>query len=259
MHVEVKTTQCDTCKISNKHIEKIYNNSKHENVPLLFAVSLQNYWGLFTPEFIEEQHGSLEINDFYGESSKSLFDTELNTCSYMIEDCISIKTVYRKTEKDALGVKSSEYGELISFELFSNNKSILAIDNKNSPYIAHLFILNALQDHLNHTEINTSSDKKRTTIVKTFNDESFIVIPEYKIILMCVEYMLNEQYKEKFMILNNSMHKKRVSCFCVNSIREALSQIVSLGLNIIVFRGTNGYTFNSYKEKFWKKDEFTIQ
>ena len=94
MFLEVKHTSKDTYKISSGNLQKRIAFAERHNLPLRFAVSLKGMWGLFTTETLLKKKGTLTLEDFRGKKSTSWLDTELETCSYLFEKQIKIKSVY---------------------------------------------------------------------------------------------------------------------------------------------------------------------
>ena len=254
MLLEVKHTDKEIFKISQGNLQKRKGFADRQNLPLRFAISLKGLWGLFTVETLLEKKGKLTLDDFRGERASSWLDIELATCSYMLEKQIKIKSVYSTNHAKGMGIQFEPYGQLISYELYYDDKRIFRAKGKESRYILHSMYLEALQDRAANINQDIERRGEFTIITEYTNKNSSHFIPEYEFVLASIKHMCKDinskqiKYNSQLAIAEHDF--KYLS---VQVLRAILSELVSLGLDIIVFRNNTGYKFNDYAELFWHK------
>lgn len=237
MLLEVKHTDKDIYKISQGNLKKRKEFADRHNLPLRFAISLKGLWGLFTVETLLEKKGKLTLDDFRGEKASSWLDIELATCSYMFQKQIKIRSVYSKNHAKGMGIQFEPYGQLISYELYYGDKRIFRARGKESKFIQHSIYLEALQDRV--ANINQNIEQKgEFTIITEFSDKSFgNIIPEYEFVLSPIKHLCKEinskqiKYNSQLAISEHDFYY-----LSVRMLRFYLSELVSLGLDIIIFR-----------------------
>lgn len=255
MLIEVKHTDKEMFKISKGNLNNRKKFADRQNLPLRFAISLKGLWGLFTIETLFNKNGKLTLDDFIGPTACSWFDNELATCSYMFDKQIKIKSVYSTNHAKGMGIQHESYGQLISYELYYDNKRIFRAKGKKSKYIPYSIYLEALQDRI----ANIRQDIERVgeyTIITEYTDKSDPqIIPEYEFVLSPLKHMFKE-IDSKHIKYNSllAISERDFNYLSVQTLRAILSELVSLGLDIIVFRNNNGYKFEDYAITFWHKN-----
>lgn len=189
MLIEVKHTDKDTYDISSGNLQNRIDYAKRHSLPLRFAVSLKGYWGLFTSETLQEKNGKLTINDFGGAASLSWFDREFETCSYMFPKNICIKSVYAHNHLKSMGIKFEPYGDLVSYELYCDNKRIFRAKGKNSNFRIYTILLEALQDRVANIKQNIATNGNYTIITESTDTSSIHSIREYDFLLSYINHM----------------------------------------------------------------------
>lgn len=256
MLLEVKHTDKKFFKISQGNLQNRIDFANRQNIPLRFAISLKGIWGLFTSEDLQAKNGKLSISDFRGEKSISWLDTELATCSYMFPKQIKTKSVYSKNYAKGIGVEFEPYGQLVSYELYFGEKKIIRVKGKNSPYIKHCFFLEALQDNIANTNQDIKCNGEFTVITEYSDKDTPLLIPEYEFLLAPINHMCKTNDKKNIKYNTQmAVSEKDFSCLPVQMFRLVLSELVDLGMEILVFRDAYGYSFKDYAEKFWSKRE----
>ncbi len=238
---ELKHSLNNIFTITPEDLEEKINYAEKLHLPVHFAVPLNGIWGLFEPEQIERANYTLEIKDFLGEFSRSQFDRELSTCSYMFEDNVTIKSIYIHTNP-------LHYGELYMYEFYYDDELIFSITKDNEDFFVYQYILRGLQDAVAEISTVVKRDETYTTVIESTKNAEYIIVPEYKFILPCLERMIHEESKHHFV---KKIDEKKNPYICVEVIREALHHLVELGVGIIVLKDSDGYTFEKYKRLFW--------
>lgn len=254
MLLEVKHTDKDMFKISQGNLQKRMDFANRQNLPLRFAISLKGLWGLFTVETLLEKNGKLTFDDFRGEKSCSWLDIELATCSYMFEKQIKIRSIYSTNHPKKMDIGFEPYGQLISYELYYDDKKIFRLKGKNSPFIQHSVYLEALQDRVanTHQDIEHSGE---FTIITEYTDKNMAqIIPEYEFVIAPITHLCKEINSKQIKYSSQlAISEREFNYLSVRRLRFILSELVDLGLDITVFRNNNGYKFNDYVKNFWNK------
>lgn len=103
-----------------------------------------------------------------------------------------IKSVYSTNETvKSTGIQFEPYGNMVSYELYHDNKNIFRVKGKNSPYIGYTMILEALQDRLS-MDIQTIEKSGDYTIINELFTNDFNAISEYKFLLAPIEHTAYE-------------------------------------------------------------------
>ncbi len=229
IHTEIVHSSDAVCRLSLKKINKIISLADEAKVELKFAICFNEFWGVFTPEIIEAKNGILTLEDFIGENSISSLDEDFNTCSFMFENNITIKRTYAVDHPSILHIQDKNFGELICFEFYYNNKLIFKICNSDSPFYSFLHILRPMYEMFGHEQQKIIQNNNMTTIIDSSSNSDFFLIPEYKLLLS----------------------KNHSSYNPTRLIRQALLTLEDLGVNIIVLKQINGYKLHNYKIKYW--------
>lgn len=254
MLLEVKHTDKEIFKISQGNLQKRKKFADRHELPLRFAISLKGCWGLFTVETLFAKKGKLTFDDFLGEKASSWLDIELATCSYMFQKQVKIRSVYSTNHAKGMGIQIEPYGQLISYELYYGDKRIFRAKGKESKFIQHSRYLEALQDRV--ANINQNIEQRgEFTIITEFSDKSVInIIPEYEFVLSPIKHICKEINSKQIKYNSQlAISEREFNYLSVRMLRFFLSELVSLGLDIIVFINDEGYKFKDYAEKVWNK------
>ena len=255
MMIEVKHTDKEYYKISLGNLQHRIEFAERHSMPLRFAVSIKGFWGLFTTDDLQQKKGKLTIADFGGENSISWLDVELATCSYMLPHDLKIRSVYMKNHKKGTGIFYNQYGQLVSYELYCDEKKLFRFKGKNSKYKLYSIYLEALQNRLAnaHQEIVHSGDA--TIITEYFNkNDPRCIIPEYEFLLAPIKHIVSDI--DGCQLGYDSMRAvadKDFQYLDVRLLRAYLIELSELGMDITVFRNSNGYRIEDYKDLFWIK------
>ena len=254
MMIEVKHTDEDYYKISSGNLKHRMEFAKRHGVPLRFAVSIKGFWGLFTSEDLQKKKGKLTISDFGGKKSISWLDDELSTCSYMMPENIKIKSIYMNDYRKGTGIFYPQYGELVSYELYSNDRKIFRFKGANSCFKIHSIYLEALQNRLSsaHQEILQSGN---TTIITEYLDgnDSRCIIPEYEFLLAPIKKIVKDINGEKIGYdAIKAVADKDFQYLNVGILRMCMTELNELGMDIVVFKKDKGYNMNDYIKHFLK-------
>lgn len=255
MFLEVKHTDKDTFTISQGNLQKRIDFADRQGLPLRFAVSLKGLWGLFTSETLKDNKGKLTLDDFGGERSTSWLDIEFATCSYMFPQKIKIRSVYSSNHPKGMGIQFDPYGQLISYELYCNDKRIFRMKGKSSKYFPHSTCLEALQNRAADTHQDKQTDGEFTIITDWFDANSHHLIPEYEFLLAPIHHTCKAVNGKLIRYSSQSAISDHDFTYLpVQLLRASLAELTDLGLDVIVFRGNKGYHFKEFATNFWSNE-----
>ena len=172
----------------------------------------------------------------------------------MFQKQVKIKSVYSTNHAKSMGIQFEPYGQLISYELYYGDKRIFRAKGKDNKFIQHIIYLEALQDRV--ANINQNIEQQgEFTIITEFSDKSVgNIIPEYEFVLSPIKHLCKEISSKQIKYNSQlAISERDFKYLSVRMLRFYLSELVNLGLEIIVFRNNYGYKFKDYAEKFWNK------
>lgn len=170
----------------------------------------------------------------------------------MFNKQIKIKSIYSTNHPKEMGIQFEPYGQLISYELYYDNKRIFRAKGKESHFIRHSIYLEALHDRVanNNQDIEHSGE---FTIITEYTDKNApLFIPEYEFVLAPIKH-LSKKFDSKQIQYNSQLaiYEHEFNYLSVQMLRFVLSELVELGLDLIVFRNNYGYMFKDYAKNFW--------
>lgn len=242
--LEIKHTDKERYSISMGNLQKRIDYASKYGLELFFAISIKGYWMLFNAEYLKEKKGKIDISDLM----KSKLDEMLDCISYVFPKGLRIKNVYSTDETvKSTGIKFPPYGNMVSYELYYNDRRIFRVKGKNSPYIGYTMILEALQDRLSmDTQIIEQSDNY-TVINESFSND-FNAISEYKFLLAPVEHTAydgEEKYTAHTYIENAKADANLLKMhFQLGHVRGMMQYLADNGVEIMYIRNNLIYKLN---------------
>lgn len=248
--LEIKHTDKEEYKISSGNLQKRIDYANSRGYELYFAISIKGCWMLFSQKYIQSKNGKITIKEDYLNSE---LDNIFHTCSYHFVREMKIETIYsKKSIPKNMFVKNKDYGNLISYKLYCDNKQIFEInDNEDKKdYIPCIVILQGLQDEL--SKINQCVKEKDDFIIITEYGSNFI-IPEYVLLLSIINHAIcgkNKTY-DAHTILKESKNKGKSELINKNYILLIRGIIKDLCINkkvpIICKKGNKCYNIPNSK------------
>lgn len=248
--IEIKHTDKDKFEISGGNLQNRIEFSKSHNVPLRFAISIRGIWGFYTSEHLVNKSGKITIEDDY--LDYSWFDRELATCSYGFLLPTKSESVYIKKKKSGgLGITLSPYGLMTSYKLYSGEKLILEVNERNKhETMLFLLILIALQDRLAASNPIITKRKDRTKIVERTAQIQFI--PEYEFIINCIKRMPPMVGTNSNDNLFASVLLDKQDIPFAEHLRHTMLELNKKGALIFVRFGKSIYKLDDYARETWK-------
>ena len=197
--LEIKHTGKEKYKISSGNLQERIDYAASFGLELFFAISIKGFWMLFKSDYLKNNGGKITVADY----KNSELDSILGTYSYMFPNGLKIRSVYKKNYKNSVGIKHNEYGELVSYELYYQDRKLFRVKGKNSPVKGYSMILEALQDRMSVVSQNIHTEGDTTVIIEEFpadNQNSFNAISEYEFLLSPIRHTVNdsgENYTER--------------------------------------------------------------
>ena len=247
--LEIKHTDKERFSISGGNLQRRIDYARKYGLDLFFAISIKGFWLLFNAEYIKQKKGKIDVSDF----GKSELDEVLGCVSYIFPTGLRVKTVYSNNESaKTIGIQFKPYGNLVSYELYFNNKKIFRVKGKESPYLVMIMILEALQDRLSvDTQIIERSGE--FTIINESFTKNFNAISEYKFLLAPIEHTVYDEnnaytahtYIEKVKE-DASLMESRIESKHVRGVMQFLSDN---GVEIMYMKNRKIYKLNPKKQE----------
>ena len=204
--LEVKHTDEEEYKISMGNLEKRIKYANDKNYKLYFAISIKGFWMVFDQDYIKNNNGKIGVKD----GIHSELDTLFSTCSYLFLGSIKIRTIYsKKNHKKQTFIYHKDYGHLIAYEFYFNDKLVFNIKGKNSKYLPYTTILEALQDRISCSNQEIKKDKDGITVIEEF-DNNPNMITEYTFLLSIINHITyddNNTYDAHLLIKESKLSK----------------------------------------------------
>ena len=244
MLIEVKHTDKEQYNISSGNLSKRIAFAKVKGLQLMFAVSIKGYWGLFTSEDLYQKSGRLSIEDFNGNGNISWLDRKFETCTYMFVQPLKIVSTYEKEAQESLEIEFPPYGKLVKYEFYQNGNMLFSVDKNNKERLPYTFILESVQDKLSMKSQKIQESGTKTTILEEFNE--CLIVKEFDFMLAVINHMVDDN-KLKY-TADRFVDEKYIEILGKSNLRSKLSDLVALGMEIIVFRDENGYPFREFEK-----------
>lgn len=245
--LEIKHTEKEKYSISMGNLQKRIDYARQYGLDLYFAISIKGYWMLFNAEYLKDKKGKIELSDL----TKSKLDEMLGCISYVFPKNLRIKSVYSTNEAvKTIELQFPPYGNLVSYELYYNDKKIFRVKGKNSPYIGYTLILEALQDRLSMDKQIIEQSGNYTVINESFTND-FNAISEYKFLLSPIEHTVNSSgekysahtYIEKAKVDKGSLNMR----IQLAQIRGMMQYLADNGVEIMYIKNNLIYKLNPQK------------
>lgn len=166
--VEIKSTQKSVLKFSKSDLERRKKFAESHGHPLLIAVKMKGFWGLFTLDYLEKNNLRVEIKDFVSSSLEEYTDSK----TFLLMPGISLRSTYSRNGK--LGIKNANYGELETWEIGFEDK-VLKISEKSDISLMYSMVLEFLHDYLsNKNNIATENSEGKTEVTEILTVNLFI-------------------------------------------------------------------------------------
>lgn len=233
--LEIKHTDKEEYKISGGNLQKRIDYANSKGYELYFAISIKGFWMLFNQNYIKEKCGTISIKE---DGLKSELDTIFYTCAYLFMGNVKIETIYSKADHPKkLYIKHEDYGNLISYKFFYNEKLIFKVKGKNSQYLPFITILDGLQDRLS-SQNQEIKEEGEFTIIKEWGDNNCIY--EYTFLLSIishVKYNENQTYDAHTLIKESKIEKSvLINKNLIKILRECIYYLATCKEVIITYQ-----------------------
>jgi len=168
--IEVKSTQKEKYKISKANFDKRINFAQDMGIELYFALKIKNHWSLYHSSYLIERDYKINYSDDF---KNSILCQKLNSKMLLIPKNIKAESIYSKNTSNGLMVQHGEFGELISYKLFYNDKLIIEVTPENKDNFYTIFIIELWHDFMADNLIAKQLNEFETLVIETSN-ENFI-------------------------------------------------------------------------------------
>jgi len=246
--LEIKSTEKEKFKISMGNLKKRIDYAKGVERELYFAIKMFNMWLLYPATYLEKNRGKIKITDI----NNSHLDKILGVGSYVFPSNLKIRSIYEKdNNKKGLGVKFDPYGELTSYELWYEDKRIIRVRGKKSPYLHYMFLLEALQDRLANIEQDIDEVGDITIIKDCDNGVNPNIISEYSFLLSPIMHSMKDNRDvlntaSSFVSeLKSTSNKIPIKDYRIGLYRAFIKEVAGLGIPIQYIK--NGEIYNIHQ------------
>ena len=235
--LEIKHTDKESFEISLGNLRKRMEFAKKEGLDLFFAISIKGFWMLFDAKYIEEKKGKIVVDDAI---NSKLYEI-LKIFSYVFYSKLGydkgnfkVISVFSKTEKNNLEIMHNDYGKLLSFEFFADDKEIFKINFENKEKISLIYILEGIFDKISNGEQKIYNFSDKTYIIEKINAPIFV--SEIEFLLSPIEHIIGNDYKRydipkytKKLVLGEENLKNNITLV---HIRNVIDYLVVEGVKI---------------------------
>ena len=143
LFVEIKSKKDFQYKISNGNLEKRISFANEFGFKLYFAVKLENFWGLYSSDYLQSKKGKLTFPDDYNNSD---FEKVLGSKIIIMPKGIKVESYYSTIQECLVGIKDRHFGNLFKYKFFFNEKLIFEVEKANETEALISIILESLHD-----------------------------------------------------------------------------------------------------------------
>ncbi|MUG68976.1 hypothetical protein GNP94_23770 [Paenibacillus campinasensis] len=176
--MEIKSTDDPVFKNSMGNLKKRIDFANSFGLPLFFAIKLSGYWYLYDANYLVSKNGRINlVDDFRNSDFYTMFESNIITFPKGFK---AIRKYKKMESKDYIS-KHDNYGFMVSYELFFNEKLIFSFDS-NSDKVFYYFILESLNDAMlmQLTEINEIGNEE---IIETLQLNSDVLLSTHGMLL----------------------------------------------------------------------------
>ncbi len=168
--VEVKSTEKEKYKISKSNLDKRLSFAKDMGLELYFALKIKGHWSLFDSSYLVKHNYSI---NYESDLINSILCKVLNSQIFLIPQGLKIESIYSKNTSNGLMVRHLEYGELISYKIYFNEKLIIEVLPETKNYWHTIYTIELWHDFLSANLTVKILNKSETLIIEK-TTENFI-------------------------------------------------------------------------------------
>ena len=186
--IEIKSTARERFEVSGGNLAKRIRFATDIGFPLFFAVRIKGIWLFVGSKYLEENNGRLNIkNDFRNSEFASFFKSKL----YAIPAGIKVVSQYSLNDTTQNRIRHREYGNLISYQFYFNDKLIFAADQSDYSPVIHSMILERLHDEMANTNMTIEQLDAGLTTTTEMLDHGML-LPDYAFYFSSVSHTLQK-------------------------------------------------------------------
>ena len=168
--IEVKSTEKEKYKISKSNFDKRLLFAQDMGLELYFALKIKGHWSLFSSNYLIEHNYRINYED---DLKNSILCETLNSQMLLIPKGLKAESIYSKNTSNGLIVQHGEFGELISYKLFFNDKLIIEVSPEEKNYWHTIYIIELWHDFMSANLTSETINEFETLVIET-STENFI-------------------------------------------------------------------------------------
>ena len=227
--IEVKSTAKNKYKISKSNFDKRMLFAKDMGLELYFALKIKGHWSLFSSDYLIEKDYKINYED---DLQNSILCETLNSQMLLIPKGLKAESIYSKNTSNGLMVQHVEYGELISYKLFFNDKLVIEVSPEEQNYLHTIFIIELWHDFMSANLISKTISKTETLVTET-SKENFVNY-DFQYFMSTINHTINNgnnRYNStsflKYIATNKDIALTKEMLFMT------LDELVALGVPVI--------------------------
>jgi len=227
--IEVKSTAKNKYKISKSNFDKRMLFAKDMGLELYFALKIKGHWSLFSSDYLIEKDYKINYED---DLQNSILCETLNSQMLLIPKGLKAESIYSKNTSNGLMVQHGEYGELISYKLFFNDKLVIEVSPEEQNYLHTIFIIELWHDFMSANLISKTISKTKTLVTET-SKENFVNY-DFQYFMSTINHTINNgnnRYNStsflKYIATNKDIALTKEMLFIT------LDELVALGVPVI--------------------------
>lgn len=189
--VEIKSTSNDKYKISKNNYDKKREFAKDMGLELYFALKINGSWSLFTSDYLASKNYKINYSDHI---NNSILFQKLDSIIFIIPKGIKAESIYSKNKAKDIGIEHDEFGTLISYKLFFNDKLIIEVLPNKKDYLSHCIVIELWHDVMSQN-LTTETINCTTTKVIEISNENFRTC-DFQYFLSSIQHIVDENYNK---------------------------------------------------------------
>lgn len=238
--IEVKSTDKETWKISQKVFQQKRQFADLLNAELYFAIRINGYWLLISGTVVQNKSYKIRFEQ-YVESEFHI----LGEKSFNIESGITITSVYNQNPHNTIGIQHPDFGYLEKYKISKGTTELFKITYSTRDKLFLSFIFEALHDAAStqHQEIH-SLGQERTTIIEKLTANTLISLSLF--LIAPIKHILTDlNYTHDFATyVTEIVDKKDNYSITEDHTMYALGLLSNAGVEIQEIRGLDIFDFN---------------
>ncbi len=189
--IEIKSTEKEEFKFQKKQKKNFKNTLefvKSFNYPLYYAINVNSFWMLFESSYIEKENYKITAKNFLD----SKFDEITGNRTFLIPRGLKIISYYSKTATEHLEIGNSDFGNLVHYSFFYNERLLFKVDVSDKTWISYVYLLEGFQDIMSMQSQEVSPISNDVTKIVECTTEELSLIDSRYLIQAPISHILHD-------------------------------------------------------------------